>query len=191
MSCGQRMGWSRVLSGEFSTGRALHRRATCGTDVDNRDAHGTLWTAVMRSTCSSSRRHVDVTIVCGRPRRCRAVARASSVGRSPGRPHRHARASRPTATHRGAGPPRGHPSGPRGDDSEAHVSAEPAPPGEEARIPRAHVHPRRPDDPPGPTATRKAEAVGLIGGIRGRRTFDELQRHGRRTAAGTGQYQGV
>ncbi len=137
------------------------------------------------SAMSSSPRHLSVTRGCGRPRRCRGAALPSSVERSPARPRPTGRVHpSPAGGHRRVGSHRGHPAGRRGDDSEAHVPAQPAAPGQEARLPGADVHPRRPDDPPRPTATRKAEAVGLIGGIRGRRTFAELQRHGRRTAAG-------
>lgn len=68
--------------------------------------------------------------------------------------------------------------------SEAHLSTKCPPSFEEARLPPAHVEPSRPIHRAWPPSPWKAEAVGLIGRLHGRRRFAELQRRGHRTRSG-------
>lgn len=72
----------------------------------------------------------------------------------------------------------------QGATSEAHVPAEQAPTGQEARLPPAHVDPGGSTDHQGQAPAGPSEAQRLIGPIGDRRTFESLQRRGVRASAG-------
>jgi ribonuclease P protein component len=59
---------------------------------------------------------------------------------------------------------------------EAHVSAQHPQAQQDARLPRAYAHPRRPGRHQGPTPARPRPPVGLIRRIRDRATFAALAR---------------
>lgn len=63
---------------------------------------------------------------------------------------------------------------------EAHISAKHPPPGPQARFSCPHAHAGRPGDRSNSAPARSQPAVGLIGRIRDRATFEALRREGRR-----------
>ncbi len=69
-------------------------------------------------------------------------------------------------------------------DREAHLPAEHPSSSTATRVPPSHVRPCRPRHHPSSPAQGKAQAFRLIPGVRGRRSFVELDRHGRRASAG-------
>ena len=87
---------------------------------------------------------------------------------------------------RGASPPGviGPPSRARRTRRETNVSAKCPPSGEAPWIPTPHVHARRAEHREVSAPEGKAEAVRLIRGIRGQRSFVSLRREGRRSASG-------
>ena len=67
-----------------------------------------------------------------------------------------------------------------GGPSEAHVSAQRTPPGQEARVSGPDEHPWRPRRPAGAPRQRAPSSLGVIASIRQRREFDHLRRSGTR-----------
>jgi len=65
-------------------------------------------------------------------------------------------------------------------EGEAHVPTEQPEASQAARLSAAHADPRRPGDNPGQAPEGPRSAVGLIGRISDRATFDALRRAGRR-----------
>jgi ribonuclease P protein component len=65
-------------------------------------------------------------------------------------------------------------------EGEAHVPTQQPEAGQAARLPAADADPRRPGDRPGTAPEGPRPAVGLIGRISDRATFDALRRDGRR-----------
>lgn len=107
---------------------------------------------------------------CGR-RRCRAAARTAAVI-----------ASRVDEDEMSVSGPRA--GTPIGRDREAYLPTESPPPGSQARLPPADVDARRPHHRHRAPSSWKAEAVGLIGGVRSRRELDALRVDGLRATAG-------
>jgi ribonuclease P protein component len=73
---------------------------------------------------------------------------------------------------------------PAGEHREAHVPAQQPPPFEEARLPAAHVRPRRPQRHPLPSAQGSAQAQRLIDSITYRWEFQLLRDAGRYRRSG-------
>ncbi len=73
---------------------------------------------------------------------------------------------------------------PQGRDREAYLPTESPSPGSQARLPASHVDTCRPQHRDRPPPSWKAEAVGLIGGVRGRQELDALRVDGLRATAG-------
>ena len=67
---------------------------------------------------------------------------------------------------------------------EAHIPTQRSPARQASRLPAPDVDPGRPRRAAVPPAQGSAQAVGLIWGIRDRRTFLELRRSGRRARSG-------
>ncbi len=67
-----------------------------------------------------------------------------------------------------------------GGRREAHIPAQLASPGQEARVPCPHEHPRRPCGAEEPAGQGPRPSVGLIHRVRGRTAFERLARDGRR-----------
>lgn len=82
-------------------------------------------------------------------------------------------------------PGRASPPGPEEDlRREENVSAQRPQAGQEPRLPQPHVHPGRSRHPAQPSPEGPGQAVGLIGPIRDRRTFEALRGHGTRVRRG-------
>jgi ribonuclease P protein component len=69
-------------------------------------------------------------------------------------------------------------------EGEAHVPTQQPEASQAARLSAAHADPRRPGNRPGPASEGPRPAVGLIGRISDRATFDALRRDGRRARRG-------
>jgi ribonuclease P protein component len=67
---------------------------------------------------------------------------------------------------------------------EAHIPAQQAPAGDTPRLPPPHEHPGRPGDRSGPPPQGAGPAVGLIGRVGDRGTFEALRREGYRERRG-------
>lgn len=73
---------------------------------------------------------------------------------------------------------------PQGRDREAYLPTESPPSGSQARLPPPDVDTSRPVHRDRAASSRKAEAVGLIGGVRGRHELEALRIDGLRATAG-------
>ncbi len=109
--------------------------------------------------------------------------RRSVVGRFARRARPRVRTPLPAGARTGTRPsaaarPRG------GTRSEAHLSAQRPQAGQEPRLPPPHVHPSRARHPAQPPPQGPGQAVGLIGRISDRRTFQELRSRGVRVRHG-------